>query len=372
MDGLPDALLPFSPKLDPQQTVAEGNNPPDTSHTLFATASKLSPPKSATNGSPDHRINHKSQLIFSRRTHGSPAKPASKQKRARSPWIQLTNRDYELLDALAGSRYMNTFQIQRLFFGGNAEDISRVKACQRRLRKLVRYGLIRRILLPVKRGEGSKPYIYALDKKGAEELAALLHLNPRDISWKRKPAEENERFLRHLMDANDIRISTRLACTANHLELSLWMDDNELRREGLDQVTITGPNEKQEQATVIPDIFCIIRNGAKTMQFFWEVDESTVPVRSVRWNRGWKKKSLTYVAYFASAAYQKRFGSKRVRLLTVTTNESHLATMKEATEEAGGRNLFWFALQNEAKDPTKLFNEKIWRVAGESKRFSIL
>jgi hypothetical protein len=98
--------------------------------------------------------------------------------------MRLTLRDMELLQALHTARYLTTPQIEKLFWRGNT--MGRTKACQQRLRLLHEYGLVRRIALPIRRGDKPKPYVYALDRKGAELLVTELGIEPAEIDWKTK------------------------------------------------------------------------------------------------------------------------------------------------------------------------------------------
>ncbi|KKL85487.1 hypothetical protein LCGC14_1954260, partial [marine sediment metagenome] len=122
--------------------------------------------------------------------------------------LLLTARDLEILEALRTARYLTTPQIQALFWReskGGTWGLQ--KACGRRLRKLMAAGLIRRIEQPVRRGDPSLPYIYSLDKKGAEILMADLGLEPQDVDWRPKNAEANHPFLQHLLLTNEVRIA---------------------------------------------------------------------------------------------------------------------------------------------------------------------
>src|SRR5687767_8517487 len=79
--------------------------------------------------------------------------------------FKITERDIEILVKLAKTKYMDTLQIQKLFWReSRGGQFGAKKACQRRLRQLVAHGMIRRILQAVKRTEGSKPDLFTLDK----------------------------------------------------------------------------------------------------------------------------------------------------------------------------------------------------------------
>src|SRR3954471_13813043 len=79
--------------------------------------------------------------------------------------IPYTKRDILILYAVFVVRYMTTPQIWKLFFSHAS-----MLVCNQRLKKLVDYGLLRVIEQAIKRGEGRKPYIYALTSLGGELL----------------------------------------------------------------------------------------------------------------------------------------------------------------------------------------------------------
>ena len=58
-------------------------------------------------------------------------------------------------------------------------------------------------------------------------------------------------------------------------------------------------------------------------------------------------------------------------MLTVTTGQRRLETLKQATEEAGGKRLFWFALLSDLMVETVL-SSPTWQIAGEAGRFLLI
>ena len=289
--------------------------------------------------------------------------------------LHLTLRDLEILQALHTARYLTTPQIQALFWReskGGRWGLQ--KACGRRLRKLVAAGLIRRIELPVRRGDPSLPYVYTLDKKGTQTLIAELGLEPKEVDWRRKDMEENYPFLQHLLLTNDIHIAVQHACERNQLELVEWIDERELKSEGMkDYVTLVLPGGRRQRAAVIPDAYFVVQSGGKTARFFAEIDNRTVTVTpSSAEHRGWTRKIMAYVAYFDSKAYQDRYGGRPARVLTVTTGRVRLDNLKQATERAGGGHRFYFTTFDQATVAGQILTEPIWEVAGAQSTATLL
>lgn len=284
----------------------------------------------------------------------------------KSKGMRINDRDIQILETLHNARYLTTQQIQMLFWNiaVGEKGIGPMKACQRRLRLLTKHGLVRRIEQPIKRTEPTKPYLYTLDRKGAEILAAEMGLSLSDIDYSPSSVEENYPFLDHLIATTDVRIAIKQACDMNGLKLVEWVDEKELQSpEWKVYVYISSPDGKRHRVALIPDAYLTIQSGTKTMRFFFEIDRGTHTIHS-KWNRGWKRKVLSYNEYFSSDAYQERFEKRQVFLLTVTTTDKRLATLKKATEENGGGGRFLFATQADASDAGKVLEASIWHTAG--------
>lgn len=280
--------------------------------------------------------------------------------------LHLTPRDLEILQTLHTARYLTTPQIQALFWResrGGRWGLQ--KACERRLRMLTAAGLIRRIELPVRRGDPSLPYVYTLDRKGARILIAELGLEIREDEWRRKNAEEHYPFLQHLLLTNDLRIAVQHACERHSMELVQWIDEKTLKSAGMkDYVMVVLPKGTRKRVPVIPDAAFVIRADAKTALFFAEIDNRTVTVApSSAERRGWTRKIMAYVAWFGSKAYHDRYGGRPARVLTVTTGPLRLDHLKEATERAGGGQHFYFTTFEQAT-AEHILTAPIWEVAG--------
>lgn len=289
--------------------------------------------------------------------------------------IRLTTRDLQILEALYTTGYLTTHQIRLLFFTeGSCGQQGQIKACERRMRLLYRAGLVRRIEQPVKRGEGSKPYIYALSKKGANFLISELGIDPAEVEWRPQSFEANYPFLNHLLATTDLQIALRAACKPLGIKVVLWTDERELRTtRTIDYVTLIGPTGQPVKTAVIPDAIFVLERDGRCALFFVEIDMRTVTIEPKLWERkGCTKKVQAYEAYMRTEEYTKRYEGRRVRILTITTGEKRLENLKAATEKADGSDIFWFATMADALDPTKLLSEPIWQVAGSDTKYSLL
>lgn len=298
--------------------------------------------------------------------------------------IRLQRRDVELLMALHTARYMTAPQIAALFWreskpGTKDPHASKLRASQRRLRQLAEEELVRRIEIPVKMGEGRKPYVYAL-AKGAVPILESVGISGDDVEWKQKPREENSPFLEHLLASVDFRIALTLACE-QHPDVTLveWMDERELKRDP-DRVEIKSKRGKQQSVAIVPDAaftLRIVQAGGKAGRIFRfvEIDRATVTVEPSKWKRrGWAKKVRAYLSYLdrrtvrqgggAVTQFTARYGAPTARILTVTTTDLRLANLKAATEKVGGGSLFWFTTFEQVTSETVL-TAPIWQEAGK-------
>ena len=290
--------------------------------------------------------------------------------------IILTERDVQLLKTLHTARYLTTEQIQALFYPGQGGVHGPRKICQRRLRQLYVHKLIRRIDPWVKRGQSYQSYIYALDKTGAHTLQHEFEISISEADWKPKSNEDNFSFMKHTLATNEIRIAVIRSCTGAGVELLTWLDEREIRGEYPDQVTITDPKTRKEAKTaVIPDSAFILAKGAKRSLCWLEIDMGTVTIEARNWeSKSWVKKILAYLTYQKTAAPAQRYGhDSMARILTVTTSEQRLQTLKQATERAGGSITFWFTtFQAIAAPDTNLLASPIWHVAGSTERKTLV
>jgi hypothetical protein len=102
----------------------------------------------------------------------------------------------------------------------------------------------------------------------------------------------------------------------------------------------------------------VLNLGNKRAHCFLEVDRATEA------NKRWGLRVQAYKVYTESKRYSERYGTKSLRVLTVTVGPKRLANLKSTTEKAVGRGMFWFTTleQIRAQD---LLSAAIWEVAGE-------
>ena len=283
-----------------------------------------------------------------------------KHKRvANPPPMQLTARDRAVVQAVYRYRFLRQDQIQTLFFPSKW-------AAQYRLVRLYQHGYLDRTFTPVQFGSGQ--IVYCLDDKGADLVIADLGIDREAMGWKRKHNRVGGPFLEHTLAVNDVRIALELACYQLGYGLEGWLDETDLKKEHGKReefVPVLGSNGKTRQVAVIADGYFVVHCLGKRAHFFLEVDRATIA------NKRWMQKIRAYIEYYRSGKYQARYGTRSLRVLTVTTGDQRVANLKASTEKAGGGQTFWFTTMDRAR-AEYILTEPVWQVAGQDSAYRLL
>jgi hypothetical protein len=274
-----------------------------------------------------------------------------RHKRVESPpRIKLTERDAQVILAVYEYRLLRREQIERLFFPSP-------NTANERLKRLYQHGFLERRWLPVEYGQGTGQAIYLLAERGADLAAERLGLDRGAVDWKESYNQVSTPFLEHALGVNQARIAFTLAAHKAGYQIGKWIGEGELKARP-DYVQIPTASGVRRKIAVIPDGYFVLVLGEKRAHFFLESDRATEA------NKRWGEKVQAYLEYTRSGKYTERYGTRSLRVLTVTTGEKRLANLKRATEQAGGREMFWFTTVAEAQ-PEGMVGKPIWQVAGQ-------
>jgi len=250
---------------------------------------------------------------------------------------------------------------------------ARHSSCEKRLLQCVQHGYLERHEQLVKRSQGSKDYIYLLSPKGVRLLAEWLGLPRSELPYYTYDPERKS--FEHLLERNNFWICLKLACDKNSITVVEWLTENHFKRDPLKipaaYFARTG-NQKSESVKLEPDDYIHLFDGKDRLHRFVEIDlggETTISLRD-RY-KSWKQKIERYLAYHKSGEYTKRFDSRGMVVLTVTTSQERLANLIRATEAAGGEQRFWFTTFEKVTSETVL-TEKIWETAKTHEMRSLL
>lgn len=261
--------------------------------------------------------------------------------------MQLTQRDRQVIQAVYEYRFLRRDQIQALFFLSQ-------NTANRRLQYLFQHGFLKRHLPPVQLGEGRPQAIYSLDERGADLIAIEQGIDRAEVRWRKKDNQAQFFFLEHTLYINDFRIGITMAAKKLGHQVSRWCDEREIKLLG-ERVPIL--QKRKGYLPVAPDAFFIYDFGDRQAGFFLEVDMGTMT------NKRFKDKVRAYIAYKTEGYYEKKFGISSLRVLTVAPSYRRLKNLKRTTEQAQGRNLFWFATF--AALSSEKILQPVWYVAGQ-------
>ena len=275
--------------------------------------------------------------------------------------VRITKRDGHILEYVYDLTVTSTTQIAMLLFTKPGQSIPpSLSRCQDRLKKLTDGGFLERVEQLGYFSQGKLSYVYRVTSKGASFVAEL-----RGISSLPVPLKPRQLFLPHLLRINDIRVAVMRGAQELGFPDPLWIDERSLRS----QFAPSGGSKKD--TLFVPDGHVTLTipgaSGTKaTHTLFIEADLGTEQLTQTARNQGtsWEKKVRDYITYVSSGAYTNDFNSPRLRVVTVAPSLTRLKALKEATERAGGRSLFWFCTFEKIKVPGDIFTGRIFMVAG--------
>jgi hypothetical protein len=253
------------------------------------------------------------------------------------PGMVLTPRDIAILETVYRFRVLSTPQIEALLFSTTNHTQAR-----HRLKLLFQHGYLHRAEQMQYRSE-NRPYLYFLDRKGAIELAAMYECEVKDLDWSTQDRHLSSFHLSHLLATQDVRIAVMKSAGQHGCTVAEWHDEKTLRREHRsDKVPITVPDGSTIQTLVIPDSYLCLEAHTRK-RCFLEIDMGTMTGQaSEAAPKSWDKKIAAYLSYYRSGKYQERYHTQALIVLSVTTTEKRLNTLKRVTEKVGGRERFWF------------------------------
>jgi len=267
----------------------------------------------------------------------------------------MTERDLAIVEAVYHFRVLTTQQLQTLFFPSLHQAYAR-------LSQLYHHGYLERVFLGVHADKMNTPILYVLDRRGMEALQAERGI---DVQWGKRSKDISTQFLEHTIAINTVRIAVAKTCAIDEQFVLLeWRGENDLKAD-YDRVTIRRDDGRMQSVSLIPDSYFVLETPRGKAAFFLELDRGTMTTKR------FKTKILAYQVYYESGAYQRRFQTKSLRVLTVTTSHARLENLKRVTEEAGGKLRFWFSTLTHML-PEHVLTAPIWELATQSEPKSLV
>jgi hypothetical protein len=307
--------------------------------------------------------------------------PLSHQNKASSEY-SLTNRAIAMLETAYSHRFITASLLNDLFFPESIINGKRQthSNCLYHLKKLVDNGYLFARKLPPPEHGGRSEYAYLLGRRGAETLAAVWGCSVADLDWDRTDRAIRITSLPHYVACSQVRVRIALSVRKHAgFRIEQWLDERDLQRKhkGV-KVAITTPEGREQQVSIEPDQFFLLTtprsdSDEPSRYFrFVEVDLGTEPIEASRYDRSsFIKKVLSYLEFYRSGHYQWLYGAKGMVILTVTTTERRLASMLKATEQAGGRERFWFSAFERINNEDILC-DPVWSLITRPERSSLV
>jgi Replication-relaxation len=265
--------------------------------------------------------------------------------------IQLSNRDRAILRDVNDYGILSTEQVFRLRFPS-------IHRARKRLRLLWRHRFVTRNVRPMRRGEGSSPYLYSLAHKGRRLLAGDEPVA--DSTHRVRPIGTSE----HTLRLNDFRIALSLNCRGSiGLMLKDWKQGRTVR---FDPAVRNG--SLTVRVPIVPDGFFTLQYGGKDFSYFLEIDRGTADLGRIR------TKILAYLNLWHSGAASTKLGVRSFRLLYDTSSEKRLVnmlsmmqTLSQTTQRIGICVMTTFSRYSLSRPETLM--EPIWQSIDHSGNF---
>jgi len=253
--------------------------------------------------------------------------------------IHLTQRDFEILRQVARHRFLDSQQITLLIEGSPQQVL-------RRLQRLFHHGYLDRPHAQVRyfSEDGSRPMVYALASAGARAIA---------VPGQRRHRYDNRNlkqlYMQHTLQVSDVMVAfTRATRSAKAPRLLLEEDlapDKSPSKAFQWAATVKHRNESK-RVGIFPDRVFALESPNQTERIFYfvEADRATMPItrRSLS-QSSIIRKLLAYEATWSQKIHESRFGTKRFRVLFVTTTPERVDHLVTACSKLPrGQGLFLF------------------------------
>jgi hypothetical protein len=216
---------------------------------------------------------------------------------------------------------------------------------------------------------GTAPMVYALADRGARLLCEREGLCCGTGEWSRKNREAGRPFIEHQIEIVNFQVALQRA-VAQRSDIRLVTSEDmiaasqqQIRRRGASFALHAKLSQRgwMREVSVVPDlVFGLQLKNDKRLNFTVEIDRGTMPVsRSDPDRTSFEQKMRVYLAAHAAKQHERQLGWKNFRVLTITTDQQRVRSMKEAlrqlrTSRANCAPLFLFTTFNDLSAATPL------------------
>ena len=292
----------------------------------------------------------------------------------------MTDRDLDILRAVARYRFLHSGHIRQLIDGSDKNIANRLKGLFEHAyldRPECQYDFYRP-------GGGSSLAVYALSDKGARILNHYdgLAFGPR-VSWAHENRKAGRPFMEHTLAIADFAVGLSAAgaaspvvdlCDGAALLTRLPATIRDAAKPYRLSVPVTFKSTRQTIGIEPDYAFSLgFPVAGRRAYFLVEIDRGTMPVeRSDITQSSMLRKFLAYGAVWRSKMHTQSFGWRNFRVLVVTGNADRALNMREVLQQQTGGTgspLFWFADKQALEACNTL--EHVW-IDGEGKERQLL
>jgi DNA-binding Lrp family transcriptional regulator len=281
------------------------------------------------------------------------------RRASQPPAFRLTDDDVAIVRHLARHRFLRSTHIAALV--GRSLDRT-----NDRLSRLFHAGYIDRprAQLDYYPTAGSAPIAYALADRGARLLIQRDSVEFANTDWSRKNRDAGRPYIEHQLAVMDFYIALQRAARSrpdlrliHPDELVASFPDHGLGGRSPFALPVRlAHNGVIRDVGLVPDLaFGLHLPDGSRRCFMVEIDRGTMPiVRSDFSQTSFERKLRAYLTAYAARMHERHFGWKTFRVLTVTTDQYRMQSMKEALRRlrvprVAGATLFYFATRNDIR-----------------------
>lgn len=274
-------------------------------------------------------------------------KPWSLPKRltrpATPPPFRLTERDVAIVRAVARWRFLTSQQI--IQFVSLSDPGTSHQQVLRRLQGLYAHGYLDRPVHQQLQLHAFAHLAYGLGRSGARLLAEMGEPIDGRADWLTKNKRASAEFLMHTLETAETMIAFEKACR-DHGTLSLIEQHQllpyfpektrRLRDPFRCRVSVRLPQASTPMTIgVVPDrLFSLTHENATRHNFAIELDRGTMKVNAKTFNgTSFRRKLLGYFHLWRERKHHELWGFQSFRILTITTSEKRIETMRAVQRE---------------------------------------
>jgi hypothetical protein len=282
-----------------------------------------------------------------------PARLPRFRRASEPPAFRLTDDDVEIVRQVAQHRLIRSTHIAALV--GRSLDRT-----NDRLHLLFHAGYLDRPRGQLDRFPtfGTAPMVYALADRGARLLCERNGLCCGTGEWSRKNREAGRPFIEHQIEIVNFQVALQRAVALRSDVRLLQMKDmiaasrqpSQASRDPFALRAKLSHRGTTREISVVPDVvFGLELPDGSRRYFMVEIDRGTMPITRSRFDQtSFEKKMRGYLAAHAAKQHERQFGWKNFRVLTITTDQQRMQSMKGALEglrvpRSAGASLFLFS-----------------------------